>query len=313
MLMRLDSEQAFTRPLYTLSITGEGTMGFHPSILARSSPARTRGLLWDLRSGRAKLMLPVAMPPPAPQPDQFILGGRSPLAASTIFNYEEPSPPHYHYLNITMDPKANEGIPQTSITAAAARAGAPGSDNAAKKTPEAMVEYLDFLEKLGTVGDISARLVTYFNVFQVSHNEMAEYFRALEIHIIPFLGKYGYEDLKQAIKVSYDTFVDEVSYRINNPAQGNEKVSETYYELVSVIDRVLGKVIGDFSDDEDAGEAASPGGIQDGGGGADEGGVGGKEVGGADAEEKKKENVDTLDLSKLSLGPETPVTKKNRD
>ncbi|KAF3113232.1 hypothetical protein TWF103_002401 [Orbilia oligospora] len=253
-------------------------MGFHPPTLARSSPARTRGLLWDLRSGRAKLMLPVAMP---------------------------------HHLK--MDPKANEGIPQTSTTAAAAGAGAPGSDNAAKKTPEAMVEYLDCLEKLGTVGDISARLVTYFNVFQVSHNEMAEYFRALEIHIIPFLGKYGYEDLKQAIKVSYDTFVDEVSYRINNPARGNEKVSETYYELVSVIDRVLGKVIGDFSDDEDTGEAAGPGGIQDGGGGADEGGVGGKEVGGADAEEKKKENVDTLDLSKLSLGPETPVTKKNRD
>ncbi|KAF3311867.1 hypothetical protein TWF173_007953 [Orbilia oligospora] len=189
-----------------------------------------------------------------------------------------------------MDPKANEGIPQTSTTAAAARARAPGSENAAKKTPEAMVEYLDCLEKLGTVGDISARLVTYFNVFQVSHNEMAEYFRALEIHIIPFLGKYGYEDLKQAIKVSYDTFVDEVSYRINNPAQGNEKVSETYYELVSVIDRVL-----------------------NGGGGADEEGVGGKEVGGADAEEKKKENVDTLDLSKLSLGPENPVVQKNRD
>ncbi|KAF3165467.1 hypothetical protein TWF225_001220 [Orbilia oligospora] len=298
MLMRLDSEQAFTRPLYTLSITGEGTMGFHPSTLARSSPARTRGhqlhnltnLFWG---AGAHLLLP---------------------PSSTTKNH------HYHTITISisphhlkMDPKANEGIPQTSITAAAAGAGAPGSDNAAKKTPEAMVEYLDFLEKLGTVGDISARLVTYFNVFQVSHNEMAEYFRALEIHIIPFLGKYGYEDLKQAIKVSYDTFVDEVSYRINNPAQGNEKVSETYYELVSVIDRVLGKVIGDFNDDEDAGEAACPGGIQDGGGGADEGGVGGKEVGGADAEEKKKEKVDTLDLSKLSLGPETPVTKKNRD
>ncbi|RVD88932.1 uncharacterized protein DFL_003096 [Arthrobotrys flagrans] len=142
-----------------------------------------------------------------------------------------------------MNPNVEEFIFPQATDANTSATGAGDGNNAAAEaaaeTPEGMVEYVDFLEKVNTVGVISEKLAAYSHPAQISHKEMAEYYGALEIHIIPFLGKYGYEELKRAVEESYNSFVDQVSGRINNPARGNEVVSQAYFDPLAVIDRAL--------------------------------------------------------------------------
>ncbi|KAK6513596.1 hypothetical protein TWF506_008033 [Arthrobotrys conoides] len=222
-----------------------------------------------------------------------------------------------------MDPNTHEVGALAQTNTSTAGASAPGGNNTATQeahnSAEAMAEYLDCLEKIGTVEDISVKLSTYVHVLQISHKEMGEYYGALEVHIIPFLGKYGYQELKQAISASYNRFVDEVSYRINDPTGDDQMVLRTYYELLSVIGRILSRIVKDFGGVAIAEGVAGSDKTEDGGGvgddgGEEEGGVGEKDVEGAgdDTEGKKKENVDTLGFAKLSLDP-TPAIKKNED
>ncbi|KAK6339951.1 hypothetical protein TWF718_009340 [Orbilia javanica] len=219
----------------------------------------------------------------------------------------------------------NKELPPTKATEAgasetaeegteAAGVVAPGDQEAVLKalrnTAEAMAEYLDCLDKLSTVGEISARLVTYYHPAQISHNEMAKYYGALETHIIPFLKKYGYEELGKAVDESYNNFVDNVAGYINFPAEGTQMRSDSYLELVTTIDRVLTKIIEDFGDNEDnEGVVPDLAGVQD-GGGAEEG-VGAPKAGGEEGKDKK-ENRMALDMEKLSLDT-TPAQKKNQD
>ncbi|KAK6523354.1 hypothetical protein TWF281_001334 [Arthrobotrys megalospora] len=196
---------------------------------------------------------------------------------------------------------------------------------AASLTAEGMTEYLDFIERLNTVGDISDNLAAYLYPYEIRHSEMAEFYGCLEIHIIPFLGKYGYPDLKEDIAESYDDFIKQVSL-FDRSHEGRIDLSKKYLDFVITIDRVLNIVMKDFGfhereTDQDGGtdedatldpdpdpralRISAP--IVE---GKEDDDISAKDV--EDEEEKtevKQENI-SLDLSKLSLGS-TPTAKKD--
>ncbi|KAK6499143.1 hypothetical protein TWF481_011714 [Arthrobotrys musiformis] len=227
----------------------------------------------------------------------------------------------------TMAEEADTAAPADNEATGPAVAATPSDNDAAQQashTAEGMAEYLNVIEQVDTVGEIAANLVTYRHPFQISHNEMARFYGGLETHIMPFLGKYGYEELKKIVNASYNEFVDEVTHVINHPHESKKVLSQKYLEFVNVTNRVLTNIMKDFGGDVDGGEAsASATGAHDTGSGLQEAAptshseseeeVRGVVVEEGDVDEgRKKENmkVIVLDMAKLALNP-TPANNKS--
>ncbi|KAF3922914.1 hypothetical protein ABW20_dc0100664 [Dactylellina cionopaga] len=120
---------------------------------------------------------------------------------------------------------------------------------AASYTLEGMTEYTNFLHNVDDASSQGQLLTTITDPRQIKHAQLAKYYGAIESHILPFLKKYGYDNLHKSVHEEYNAYIDEIA-KFDRAPGAKAEIAKQYVKLGTLFGAIMAIVSRDFQSEE---------------------------------------------------------------